>query len=82
MLCDACFREQHIQNPLHWAEKWNGRYFERMGYCALSGEPDRSTFESAEATSLDEVEEPSWRKESAWPELHDDFILHLGRGGA
>ena len=28
--CSTCFISDHIQMPFHWAEKWNGNYFERM----------------------------------------------------
>lgn len=28
--CDTCFLRDHAANPFHFAEKWNGRYFERM----------------------------------------------------
>src|SRR5271155_107598 len=33
--CDTCFIERHRSSPLHWAEVWNGQFFERRDISQL-----------------------------------------------
>jgi CxC2 like cysteine cluster associated with KDZ transposases len=33
--CDLCFIEDHKNNPTHWAERWNGEFFERCDISEL-----------------------------------------------
>lgn len=33
--CDKCFLRCHASTPFHVAEKWNGRYFDRMSQASL-----------------------------------------------
>ena len=33
--CDKCFLKDHSKNMFHFAEKWNGRYFERSSQARL-----------------------------------------------
>ncbi|KDR71018.1 hypothetical protein GALMADRAFT_15660, partial [Galerina marginata CBS 339.88] len=35
MTCDLCFIQKHKSNPLHWAERWNGEFFERYDMSKL-----------------------------------------------
>ncbi|KAJ7250229.1 hypothetical protein C8J57DRAFT_1521243 [Mycena rebaudengoi] len=30
MVCDVCCVERHRNNPLHWVEKWNGTFFDKI----------------------------------------------------
>lgn len=33
--CEKCFLRSHEHHPFHWAERWNGRYYERVPQSAL-----------------------------------------------
>jgi len=33
--CSHCFVSDHINAPFHWAEQWNGEYFERVDISTL-----------------------------------------------
>ncbi|KDR78511.1 hypothetical protein GALMADRAFT_209005 [Galerina marginata CBS 339.88] len=42
LTCNICFVNKHINNPMHWAEYWNGEFFERcdiseLGYAITLG---------------------------------------------
>lgn len=35
--CGACFVRTHMRQPFHWAEVWNGEFFERKDYSQIGG---------------------------------------------
>ena len=35
--CRQCFINEHQNNPFHWAEVWNSRFFERKDFSELGG---------------------------------------------